>query len=150
MAEAAVLLVDDDASIRRMLERTLSAEGYDVTAVADGGAALAGVERSMPDLIVLDEQGAVGFRQAAFNISAMASWRDAALDAEYVAWARETAATVEPWSVGGGYLNYMQADEPVERVRAAFGDQAFGRLQALKRRHDPNNVLRRNQNIPPH
>jgi two-component system, OmpR family, response regulator MprA len=54
MADAAVLLVDDDASIRRMLERTLSAEGYDVTAVADGGAALAGVERSMPDLIVLD------------------------------------------------------------------------------------------------
>jgi two-component system response regulator MprA len=54
MAEAALLLVDDDASIRRMLERTLSAEGYDMTAVADGGAALAGVERSMPDLIVLD------------------------------------------------------------------------------------------------
>ena len=54
MADAAVLLVDDDASIRRMLERTLSAEGYDVTAVADGGAALAGVERSVPDLIVLD------------------------------------------------------------------------------------------------
>jgi two-component system, OmpR family, response regulator MprA len=54
MADAAVLLVDDDASIRRMLERTLTAEGYEVTAVADGGAALAGVERSMPDLIVLD------------------------------------------------------------------------------------------------
>jgi hypothetical protein len=48
-----------------------------------------------------------------------------------------------------GYLNYMQADEPIERVRAAFGDEAFGRLQALKRRYDPNNVLRRNQNIPP-
>jgi two-component system response regulator MprA len=54
MAEAAVLLVDDDAPIRRMLERTLSAEGYDVAAVADGGAALAQVERSLPDLIVLD------------------------------------------------------------------------------------------------
>ena len=50
----AVLVVDDDASIRRMLERTLKAEGYDVTAVADGGAALAGVERSVPDVIVLD------------------------------------------------------------------------------------------------
>jgi FAD/FMN-containing dehydrogenase len=93
--------------------------------------------------------GAVGFRQAAFNISAMASWRDAALDAESIAWARGTAAAVEPWSVSGGYLNYMQADEPIERVRAAFGDEAFGRLQALKRRYDPNNVLRRNQNIPP-
>src|SRR4051812_8061205 len=54
MHEPAVLLVDDDASIRRMLERTLKAEGYAVTAVADGGAALAGVERQMPDVIVLD------------------------------------------------------------------------------------------------
>jgi two-component system response regulator MprA len=54
MAEAAVLLVDDDAPIRRMLERTLTAEGYSVAAVADGGAALAQVERSLPDVIVLD------------------------------------------------------------------------------------------------
>ena len=54
MADAAVLLVDDDARILRMLERTLSAEGYAVDAVADGGAALARVERSVPDLIVLD------------------------------------------------------------------------------------------------
>jgi FAD/FMN-containing dehydrogenase len=43
----------------------------------------------------------------------------------------------------------MQADEPIERVRAAFGDEAFGRLQELKTRYDPGNVLRRNQNIPP-
>jgi two-component system, OmpR family, response regulator MprA len=54
MSEAAVLLVDDDAPIRRMLERTLAAEGYEVAAVADGGAALARVERSVPDVIVLD------------------------------------------------------------------------------------------------
>ena len=37
-----------------MLERTLSAEGYDVAGAADGGEALAAVERSVPDLIVLD------------------------------------------------------------------------------------------------
>ena len=54
MSEAAVLLVDDDAPIRRMLERTLAAEGYDVSAAADGGSALAQVERSLPDVIVLD------------------------------------------------------------------------------------------------
>ena len=54
MSEAAVLLVDDDAPIRRMLERSLSAEGYEVCAVADGGLALAQVERSLPDVIVLD------------------------------------------------------------------------------------------------
>jgi two-component system, OmpR family, response regulator MprA len=54
MSGPALLLVDDDTSIRRMLERTLTAEGYDVTAVGDGGAAMAAVERSMPDLVVLD------------------------------------------------------------------------------------------------
>jgi FAD/FMN-containing dehydrogenase len=43
----------------------------------------------------------------------------------------------------------MQADEPIDRVRAAFGADAFARLQALKRRYDPENVLRRNQNVPP-
>jgi FAD/FMN-containing dehydrogenase len=93
--------------------------------------------------------GALGFRDAAFNISAIASWRDPALDNQYIQWARETATAVEPWSVGGGYVNYMQADEPTERVRAAFGDHAFGRLQTLKSSYDPNNVLHRNQNIPP-
>jgi len=93
--------------------------------------------------------GALGFRRAAFNVSAMATWDDAALDEEHIRWARDTAAALEPWSVSGGYVNYMQADEPIERVRAAFGAEAFDRLQALKRRHDPGNVLRRNQNIPP-
>ena len=93
--------------------------------------------------------GALGFRQAAFNVSATATWQDPALDAESIGWARETAAVLEPWAVSGGYANYMQADEPIERVRAAFGDEAFERLRALKRRYDPGNVLRRNQNIPP-
>jgi FAD/FMN-containing dehydrogenase len=34
-------------------------------------------------------------------------------------------------------------------VRAAFGPANFERLQALKSRYDPGNVLHRNQNIPP-
>jgi FAD/FMN-containing dehydrogenase len=92
---------------------------------------------------------ALGYRDAAFNISAMASWTDPANDEESIDWTRTTAAAIEPWSVSGGYANYMQADEPIERVRAAFGADAFARLQALKARYDPANVLRRNQNIPP-
>jgi FAD/FMN-containing dehydrogenase len=93
--------------------------------------------------------GVVGFRKAEFNVSAMATWQDSALDEEHIAWARDTAAALEPWSISGGYINYMQADEPIERVRAAFGDEAFERLRALKGRFDPANVLHRNQNIPP-
>jgi FAD/FMN-containing dehydrogenase len=92
---------------------------------------------------------ALGYREAAFNVSVMASWSDPAHDDEGIAWARETAAAIEPYSVSGGYANYMQADEPLERVRAAFGPDAFERLESLKARHDPDNVLRRNQNIPP-
>jgi FAD/FMN-containing dehydrogenase len=94
--------------------------------------------------------GGIAYRGAAFNVSAMAVWSDPSLDEEHIAWARATAAAIEPWSyTGGGYVNYMQADEPIERVRAAFGDEAFERLQRLKQRYDPNNVLHRNQNIPP-
>jgi FAD/FMN-containing dehydrogenase len=92
---------------------------------------------------------ALGFRDAAFNVSVMASWTDPDHDEESIDWARTTAAVIEPWSISGGYANYMQADEPLDRVRAAFGLDSFARLQALKSRYDPGNVLRRNQNIPP-
>jgi len=50
----AVLVVDDDAPVLRMLERTLAAAGYEVATAADGGSALAAVERSVPDVVVLD------------------------------------------------------------------------------------------------
>ena len=53
MAER-VLVVDDDAPVRRMLERSLAAEGFEVEAAADRGAALVAAERSAPDLVVLD------------------------------------------------------------------------------------------------
>jgi len=49
-----VLVVDDDPPLRRMLERTLVAEGFEVALAADGGAALVAAERSAPDVIVLD------------------------------------------------------------------------------------------------
>ncbi|HEY4277319.1 MAG TPA: response regulator transcription factor [Conexibacter sp.] len=54
MSQLTVLVVDDDAPVRRMLERTLAAEGWEVRAVGDGGAALAAVEQSVPDAVVLD------------------------------------------------------------------------------------------------
>ena len=93
--------------------------------------------------------GGIRYRNAGFNVSVMGTWHDAADDESHIAWVRETATAIEPWSFGGGYVNYMQADEPIERVRAAFGEVSFERLQALKRQYDPTNVLRRNQNIPP-
>jgi two-component system response regulator MprA len=49
-----VLVVDDDPPLRRMLARTLAAEGFEVTVAADGPAALVATERAAPDVIVLD------------------------------------------------------------------------------------------------
>jgi two-component system response regulator MprA len=49
-----VLVVDDDPPLRRMLERTLNAEGFEVAVAPDGGAALVATERTAPDVIVLD------------------------------------------------------------------------------------------------
>lgn len=49
-----ILIVDDDPPVLRMLVRTLAAEGYEAIPAPDGGAALAAVERSVPDLVVLD------------------------------------------------------------------------------------------------
>jgi two-component system response regulator MprA len=49
-----VLIVEDDAAVRRMLERSLGAEGFEVAGAADGGAALALADGAVPDLVVLD------------------------------------------------------------------------------------------------
>jgi len=51
---ARVLVVDDDPPLLRMLTRSLGAEGFEVTAARDGGAALVAAERAAPDVIVLD------------------------------------------------------------------------------------------------
>ena len=48
------MIVEDDAAVRRMLERSLGAEGFEVAGTADGGAALAAAEGATPDLVVLD------------------------------------------------------------------------------------------------
>jgi two-component system response regulator MprA len=52
--EATVLVVDDDPGILRMLRRVLDAAGFEVTCAAGGGDALAHVERTVPDVVVLD------------------------------------------------------------------------------------------------
>jgi two-component system response regulator MprA len=51
---ADVLIVEDDAPIRRMLQRTLEAEGHRARTAGSGGEALSEVEQRAPDLVVLD------------------------------------------------------------------------------------------------
>jgi FAD/FMN-containing dehydrogenase len=48
----------------------------------------------------------------------------------------------------GVYVNFL-VDEGEERIHAAYPGATWDRLSAIKRRYDPANVFRRNQNIPP-
>ncbi len=49
-----ILIVDDDPPVRRMLARTIGAEGYEVQEAADGALALVAIAQRPPDLVVLD------------------------------------------------------------------------------------------------
>ena len=52
-------------------------------------------------------------------------------------------------SVGPGvYVNFL-GDEGADRVREAYPGPTWDRLVEVKRRYDPGNLFRRNQNIPP-
>jgi berberine-like enzyme len=48
----------------------------------------------------------------------------------------------------GAYVNFLD-DEGEARVRAAYPGSTWDRLAAIKRRYDPGNLFRLNQNIPP-
>jgi two-component system nitrogen regulation response regulator NtrX len=49
-----ILIVDDEESIRRAVADVLSDGGYETRTAADAAAALAGIEREAPDLVLLD------------------------------------------------------------------------------------------------
>jgi FAD/FMN-containing dehydrogenase len=63
-------------------------------------------------------------------------------------WCRDAWASLRGASAGGGYVNHL-TDEGEDRTREAYGEQTWERLVAAKRRYDPTNLFRMNQNIRP-
>jgi hypothetical protein len=51
--------------------------------------------------------------------------------------------------VGTAFPNFIEPDEGAARLRASFGEDKYRRLVELKRRWDPDNLFRMNQNISP-
>jgi FAD/FMN-containing dehydrogenase len=81
-----------------------------------------------------------------FNITASTAGPDG-FDEERQ-WVRDFWSALRPHHRAGVYVNFLM-NEGEERVRAAYGAEKYDRLQQLKRRYDPDNLFRLNQNIPP-
>jgi FAD/FMN-containing dehydrogenase len=86
-------------------------------------------------------------REPGYNLVMAAQWLDPADDAANIAWARETFGALSPYMADARYVNYLDADDS-DRVRTAYGAN-WERLVELKRRYDPDNLFRLNQNIDP-
>ncbi|MGH2777000.1 MAG: FAD-binding oxidoreductase [Actinomycetota bacterium] len=66
---------------------------------------------------------------------------------EHETWVEDFTSALTQGDMSG-YVNFL-VDEGEARVRAAYPGSAWDRLTAIKRRYDPTNLFRLNQNIPP-
>jgi FAD/FMN-containing dehydrogenase len=99
-----------------------------------------------PNRIAADAM-AYGHRDARFVLNVHSRWEEATDDRQCIGWAREFFKATAPFASAGAYVNFMTAEEG-DRVAAAYGSN-YERLVAIKRRYDPENVFRFNQNIKP-
>jgi len=128
----------DDALIGRLHELHLSAPGPQcemhlhqmggaVSRVPEGDTGFS--ERSMP-----------------FVVNAVTGWHDPDAGEAHAEWARAVVDAASDASTGRAYVNFLG---DADAAQAAYGADKYAALQALKRKYDPTNVFRLNQNIAP-
>jgi hypothetical protein len=89
---------------------------------------------------------AFSLRQPGFEIDMTGVWNSVAEKAEVVRWVEAARDSLRP-SASGVYVNQL-GDTSDQLVRSGYGPN-FARLVELKKKYDPRNVLRLNQNIRP-
>ncbi len=128
----------DDPLIDRLCEVHQATPGgqYEIHVHQMGGAvgrvqtsATAYPERSMP-----------------FVLNAVTGWQDPEERASHTEWARDVVAAASDAATGRAYVNFLS--DP-DAARTSYGEETYARLVALKRKYDPTNVFRLNQNIDP-
>ena len=96
---------------------------------------------------VAGDATAFGHRDANFSMVVLAASNDPAHDDAHTKWVRDYSDAVAPYSEPGGYVNFRDDDDS-GRVRDNYGGN-YDRLVEIKRRYDPENLFRVNQNIAP-
>jgi FAD/FMN-containing dehydrogenase len=88
-----------------------------------------------------------GYRDATWSSVIVGVDPDPANKEKISTWAKEYWSAIHPYSAGGAYVNFMM-EEGEDRIRATYGKN-YDRLAKIKKRYDPGNVFRVNQNIKP-
>jgi FAD/FMN-containing dehydrogenase len=128
-----------DAAIDTLVDRANAASSpASVIILARSGGAVADVP---------EDATPIGGRSAHWFYHCYGIWTDAD-DTRHISWVKDTGGALRPWTTAGMALNFF-TDVDDDRVRSAFGEEKYRRLVALKDRYDPDNVFRRNQNVPP-
>ena len=83
-----------------------------------------------------------GSPERAITIPRLPGTRSVGLD-----WARDYWNALRPHTAEGAYLNFMM-EEGQDRVEATYG-RNYSRLRSIKKKYDPKNLFRVNQNIKP-
>jgi FAD/FMN-containing dehydrogenase len=129
----------DEAGARELLDR-LRASTAQFPAV--GIRVLGGAAARIPT-----EATAFAHRQRRLLVTMAAFYSSPEEDSAHKAWATDAAAALRQ-GADGAYVNFL-GDEGADRVRAAYPGTTWDRLAEVKRRYDPENVFRLNQNVPP-
>jgi FAD/FMN-containing dehydrogenase len=96
---------------------------------------------------VAPDATAFAYRDATFATVIAGMWPDPADNDANTAWVKDYYAATAPHSEEGGYVNFMAEDDQ-SRIRANYRGN-YDRLAETKRRYDPDNLFRHNQNIQP-
>jgi FAD/FMN-containing dehydrogenase len=90
---------------------------------------------------------AYSHRNAIYVCNVHGRWETASEDKKVIDWARGFSRETTPYATGGVYVNFLTDDES-DRIKAAYGP-GYDRLAAVKKKYDPDNLFRMNQNIRP-
>jgi hypothetical protein len=85
-------------------------------------------------------------RQPGYEVDMAGIWSAPAAKVEVVRWVQATRDSLQPFA-HGVYVNQL-GDTSEELIKAAYGSN-YARLVQIKKKYDPKNVLRLNQNIRP-
>jgi hypothetical protein len=97
---------------------------------------------------VPEDATAFAHRRRRFFVAIIGLWLDPAEDAApHQTWTEALWRVIRPEGQGV-YVNFLDNEGP-DRVRDAYPPATYARLAEIKRRYDPGNLFRFNQNVPP-